>query len=137
MSYDIYLRTPRCPTCGRSGDEVGDLPDPTYNLTAIFDLALTGEPLPNPEISEFSTVLLGEKPERPRGLRLLSGRKAKDTIAMIENALARLADPVWTERFVALEPPNKWGTLKDAVFVMQRLLDAAKECGEEYEWLIH
>jgi hypothetical protein len=30
MSYDIYLR----------GDKEPDLPNPTYNLTPIFDLAL-------------------------------------------------------------------------------------------------
>ena len=137
MSYDIYLITPRCPTCGRSGDSFGDLPDPTYNLTAIFDLALTGEPLPNPETSEFSTVILGAKTDRPRGLRVLSGRKAKDTIVMLENAVGRLEDPAWRDRFIALEPPNKWGDLPGAVYVMKKLLDAGRECGPEFEWLVH
>lgn len=47
MSYDIYLRSEPCDKCGRGGEEP-ELPNPTYNLTPIFDLALTGEPLPNP-----------------------------------------------------------------------------------------
>ena len=39
MSYTISLEGPACPTCGRQGDRP-ECPDPTYNLTEIFDLAL-------------------------------------------------------------------------------------------------
>jgi hypothetical protein len=136
MSYDIYLTSTRCPTCGRAGESCSrDLPEPTYNLTPIFDLALTGEPLPGPSTTEFSVVVLGDKTERPRGLRVLSMRKASDTIPMLEHALDRLKDPAWRDRLIALEPPNKWGTLKDAVSVVERMLEAARE-NPEMEWFI-
>jgi len=105
-------------------------------LTEIFDLALTGEPLPNPQTNEFETVILGATTDRPRGLRILSGRKASDTVKMLENALGRLFDPEWHDRFVALEPPNKWGDLKGARTVVSRLLDAAREY-PSLEWLVH
>ena len=75
MSYDIYLRKlpSPCPTCGHEAPAPApDLPDPTYNLTPIFDLALTGEPLPNSNVSEAAVVLLHQETDRPRGLRLLT-----------------------------------------------------------------
>lgn len=127
MSYDIYLRgdPPACPTCGHRA-EVPDLPDPTYNLTPIFHLALTGEPLPNPDVSELAVVALGARTDHLRGLRVLSGLKAGDTITTIEAAIDRLNDPAWHDRFVALEPENKWGDLPGARMVMGWLLQAAK-----------
>lgn len=125
MSYDIFLRGSACPTCGR-GAEDPELPEPTYNLTPIFDLALTGEPMPNPETNEAQVVLLGRETERPRGLRILSGRRARDTVTMLSNALARSRDPTMRRQFVTLEPPNKWGTLPDAVWVFERLREAAE-----------
>ena len=100
MSYDIYLRKlpSPCPTCGHEAPAPApDLPDPTYNLTPIFDLALTGEPLPNSNVSE----------------------------AQIRVALEKLNDPAHRSAFRALEPSNGWGTTKDAIYVMERLLTAA------------
>ena len=135
MSYNIYLRGAPCPTCGHEADQ-SDLPNPTYNLTEIFDLALTGEPLPNPDVAEGAVVLFRVKTDRPRGLRVLTGRKASDTIEMIENALKRMSDPLWHARFVALEPENGWGTLQGAREVMQRLLQAANEY-PAHIWEIH
>jgi hypothetical protein len=135
MSYDIYLRGEKCDKCGHAPEEP-DLPNPTYNLTPIFDLALTGEPLPNADVPEGHVVLLGAKTDRPRGLRLLSGRKASDTKAMLANALARLRDPAWHDRFVALEPSNKWGDLKGAVRVLEKLAIAADEYPGNV-WEIH
>ena len=78
MSYDIYLRTkkPPCGECGRAFENSYISWIPTYNLTPIFDRALTGEELPNPDVSEAQVVLFKEKTDRPRGLRLLSGHKA-------------------------------------------------------------
>jgi hypothetical protein len=55
---------------------------------------------------------------------------------MLENACKRLRDPEWNARFVALEPPNKWGTLKDAVWVMDKLLEAARDY-RDLTWLVH
>ena len=137
MSYDIYLHPEKsvCPTCLRGAVEP-DLPNPTYNLTPIFDLALTNETLPNPKTSEAAVVLFREKTDRPRGLRLLSGRKAKDTIGDLQVALARLKDPENEEKFRALEPDNKWGTLEDAIFVMARLIQEAIMY-PGHEWEIH
>lgn len=135
MSYDIYLRRPPCPTCGHL-DAGPDLPDPTYNLTEIFDLALTGEPFPNPDVGEGAVVLFRTKTDRPRGLRMLSGRVASDTLVMIENAIRRMDDPAWTARFIALEPENKWGDFPGARRVMQMLFDAAKK-HPDHVWEIH
>lgn len=111
MSYDIQLRGSACASCGHYDEP--DLPDPTYNLAPIFDLALTGEP--------------NRETDRPRGLRLLSGRKAGETAEELRVALGRLQDPAWRDRFLMLEPENRWGTLSDAVSVVVDLLAAAKK----------
>jgi hypothetical protein len=134
MSYDIYLRATPCPTCGHSYEP--DLPDPTYNLTPIFDRALTGEDLPNSEVSEFAVVILKEKTDRPRGLRVLSGRKAKDTKDWIAKAVAHLEDPAEESAFRALEPENKWGDLEGAREVMKALLEAAERF-PEHVWEVY
>ncbi len=136
MSYDIYLDAPedRCQACGREHGSP-DLPGPTYNLTPIFDLALTGEPLPNPNVSEGHVVLLRAATDRPRGLRVLSGRLAEDTVTRLESALAALNDPARDGEFRALEPENGWGTLRDARSVIDRMLDAAREY-PKYRWRI-
>lgn len=135
MSYDINLRAPKCPTCGHGNGDEPDCPDPTYNLTPIFDLALSGEGLPSPAVSEAAVVLLGEKTTRPRGLRLLSGRVAKKTMADINGAIDRLADERMASAFVSLEPENKWGTTPDALWVMRRLRELADEY-PEHTWEI-
>jgi len=140
MSYDIYIRSKHfCPHCGRDSQREGDsyqgqLPNPTYNLTPIFDLALTGEGLPNPEVAESSVVLFGAQTDRPRGLRVLSGRKVGDSIAMIDKALARI--DAQRAAFVKLEPDNGWGTLAGAVEVFERMAAAAKECNPDAVWEI-
>lgn len=134
MSYDIYLREPRCEACGRGGGSPIDH-NPTYNLTPIFDLALTGEPMPNPDVSEAGVVLFGQQTDRPRGLRVLSGRKAADTMTALENGLRRLRDPDWAARFRALEPENRWGTHADAIKVFEYLIKDAKEY-PEHVWEI-
>ena len=126
MSYDIYLKAEKCPTCSRDGDEPRSL-NPTYNLTPIFDAALTDEPLPNPDVGEAGVVLFGEKTDRPRGIRLLNGKKGKDTVAWLEKALGRLRDPAKRAEFVALEPPNGWGTLGGAIEVVGNMLANARE----------
>lgn len=125
MSYDIYLRGRVCETCGNRPSDEPELPNPTYNLTPIFDLAITGEPLPNADVSEGSVVLFRAATDRPRGLRLLTGQTGAQTIAMLTGALARMRDIEWLERFLALEPVNGWGTLHGAMEVIGKLLSAA------------
>lgn len=128
MSYSIELRDSRgpCPTCKRKWPPL-NLPDPTYNLTPIFDLALSGEELPNPETSEGAVVLLSAPTDRPRGLRLLNGLRAGDTAAQIKTALDRLSDPCLHAAFKRLEPSNGWGTVENAISVLLELGDAAEE----------
>jgi hypothetical protein len=138
VSYDIDIRSKHfCAHCGRdsrreSDSYQGELPEPTYNLTPIFDLALTGEPLPNPGTTEASVVLLRVKTDRPRGLRVLSGRKVGDSVAALEAALKRIQDD--PEPFRKLEPDNGWGTLEDAIYVLTRMRDAARECNPDATW---
>jgi hypothetical protein len=136
LSYDIYLRgdPETCPTCGRAAGEP-DLPNPTYNLTPIFDRALTGENLPNPTVSEAMVVLFRKETDRPRGLRLLSGRKARDTLDWLRKTLAHVSDPANAATFRALEPENKWGTLEGAQSVFGKLIAAAEEY-PEHKWEI-
>lgn len=138
MSYDIYLHAdPKvCSACGRSDDYGPDLPDPTYNLTPIFDLALTNEPLPNPEVGEAGVVLLRQATDRPRGLRVLSGRKAGETFKQLSAAVCAVSDPARTAEFRALEPDNGWGDLKGAREVLTRLRDAAEQYPHRV-WEIH
>ena len=136
MSYDIYLNAEKCPHCGSPGSSPDNLPNPTYNLTPIFDLALTGEGLPNPDVAEVAVVLFRKETDRPRGLRVLSGRKAGETVEKIRAAVARMKDPALRERFIALQPENGWGDLAGAEKVMGILLQTA----EEYPactWEIH
>ena len=135
MSYSVYLRAPTCPTCGRGGIDPY-CPDPTYNLTEIFDLAFTGEPMPNAGVSEGAVVLLGAKTDRPRGLRLLSGRSARETFGMFAAALHRMLDPSMRAAFVALEPSNGWGNLTGAIEVMQELRKLAEQ-HPDHVWEVH
>jgi hypothetical protein len=138
MSYDVYIRSKHfCPHCGRDSQRPedsyqGELPGPTYNLTPIFDLALTGEPLPSPGVTEASVVLFKVPTDRPRGLRVLSGRRVGDSVPMLEAALRRIEDA--PEVYKKLEPENGWGTLKDAVWVLTRMRDAAKGCNPDATW---
>lgn len=127
MSYDIDLDGPKCSRCG---EEPGapELPGPTYNLTPIFHLALTGAEPPSADKSEFAVVILGERTDGPRGLRVLSGMHAYETVEILRRGIERMKDPAMRERFLALEPPNKWGTLPDAIYVLEKLLSAAEEC---------
>jgi hypothetical protein len=126
MSYDVYLESPVCDKCGHRGEEP-DLPDPTYNLSPIFDLALTGETFPNSDINEACVVLFKSQTDRPRGLRVLSGRKATDTESQLRRAVETLKDPEKQAAFKALEPENGWGSLSGAILVMEKLLRAAIE----------
>jgi hypothetical protein len=128
MSYDIDLlpAKERCDECG-SRYPRPELPDPTYNLTPIFDFVLTGERLPNPAVSEMEAVLFRTKTDRPRGLRLLSGKRADETIPLLEAALVRAEAPEHRDTLTSLEPSNGWGDLPGAVRVLRKLLDAARE----------
>ncbi len=124
MSYDVYLHGPKCEKCGRQDTEYG--PDPTYNLTPIFDRALTGEELPNPGVGEIDVVLFGEETDRPRGLRLLSGKRAGDTKAVLDAAIDRLSDHKNADTFAKLAPENGWGTVEGALTVLNKLLGLAR-----------
>ena len=130
MSYDVYFKGAKCEKCGHDPERDMNLPGPTYNLTPIFDRALTNEDLPDPNLSEFAVVILKNKTQRPRGLRLLSGRTGADTLKQLENALVQLEDPAREAEFRALEPPNKWGTLESAIECVRKYRDAAREYPE-------
>ena len=134
MSYTVRLIIESCGICGRQG-EVHYGPDPTYNLTQIFDLALTGEDMPNPGVSEYESKLFKVPVDRSRGLEVLSGKVAKDTIASIELAIERMGDAAWRPRLKALEPDNGWGDLDGALRVMKKLLALAQEY-PSYTWAI-
>lgn len=131
MSYDVYLN---CPTCKHNPIEGIN---PTYNLTPIFDFALTGEDCPNPDVAEGQSVVLKAKTDRPRGLRaktdrprglrVLNGRKAGDTLIMIDNALKRLRDPELRDKFDDMLPTNGWGSFDGAVSTFKEMRAMAEE----------
>lgn len=135
MSYDVYLEAPPCDHCQRAGAEP-DLPDPTYNLTPIFDLALSGEGLPNAEVSEVAMVLMGAATDRPRGLRLLSGKTGAESMALLNAALDRMGDERFRPRFLELQPSNGWGDFAGALRVMTTLRRAAEEYPTNI-WRVH
>ena len=121
MSYDIDLI---CEHCNNSAFRT----DPTYNLTPLFDLALTGEPLPNEDVSEMEVVVFGENTDRPRGLRLLNQRRADASVSILRKALGHLRDPAKRDAFECLAKPNNgWGTHEQAIEVVERLITAAEE----------
>ncbi len=124
MSYDIDLKAPVCDKCGKCGDEP-ECPDPTYNLTPIFHFALMGEDQPSPGVSNFEEVVLHKPTERPRGLRVLNGKTGRESQSMLALAMERLLNVNNREKLLAFEPENKWGTLDDAMYVMQRLATLA------------
>lgn len=127
MSYTISLRAQKCEHCGVT-PEIPWLPDPTYNLTPVFDFALTGEPMPNEDVSEIGVVLYGHATDRPRGLRLLDGRRASDTIGVLSRAVERMRDPALAATFDSLKPANGWGDVAGALEVLEKLLLAADRC---------
>jgi hypothetical protein len=135
MSYDIHLMGDKCPTCEHQPRK-DDLGNPTYNLTPMFDFALTGKPMPKDEPPGGAVVLLRAKTRRPYGLRILSGRKAGETLPVILKALSRMDDLKLRGKFLALNPPNHWGDFDGAVNVMKNLRWAA-EANPEMTWEIH
>lgn len=132
MSYTIDLNAKPCSECDETREpEWTECPEPTYNLTPIFDFALTGDrEIPSPDVAEVATVLFGAKTDRPRGLRLLDGRQAHDTVADLDAAMTRLSDPANQEHLEGLEPDNGWGDLGIAVTVIRRLRRLAKDYPE-------
>lgn len=114
MSYDIELKCDKCHA------EPVSLPDPTYNLTPIFDLALVGR---------------DPTEDRPKGLCVLDGRQAGDTIAQLEGAAKRLWSTTYEDELRKLEPANRWGTLECARKVVDELLEAARRF-PEHRWRV-
>lgn len=126
MSYDVYLRSEKCPACGHYGPEPDKL-DPTYNLTPIFHLALTGEEIPNGNITEFEAVVLRKEVDKPRGLRVLNGKTGKESAEMLSDALRRMRGEALHAKFIELEPDNGWGDLPGSIRVIERMLGYAMD----------
>lgn len=125
MSYDVYIVTPGCSTCGKTEDESHTGWNPTWNLSPMFPMALAGKP--------FS-----DEPdqESPYGLRLLSGKLLSETVAALDLALYRMKiDP---ERYQALDAPNGWGVYADAISVFEGLRKLAADVNPALKqtWLV-
>jgi len=132
MSYDIYLLGAPCSACGHEAEQP-ELPDPTYNLTRIFHLALTNEPMPSPEVGSMEEVVLGKPVNAPRGLCCLNGARAGDTTERLRAAIRNITNPARYAEFDVLKPSNGWGTLEGATEVLKELLDAAERY-PDYVW---
>lgn len=78
-------------------------------------------------MTEYEVVVLGKKTDRPRGLRLLDGKKDRDTTGLLMAALDRMGDDWLSEEFLVLQPENGWGDLTGAIQVMRCLYEGALE----------
>lgn len=114
MSYDLYMLNP-------ASEQTTNTLNPTYNLSQIFDRALTGEDFPNPEVAEVGIVLLKTNTDRPRGLRILDGKTGAEAVPLLATALDRI-DANWGE-FKKLEPDNGWGSVGSAVYTLRTMLE--------------
>lgn len=137
MSYDAYLRSfdGKCSHCGQRPPEPEGF-HPTYNLTPIFHLALTGEEMPNQDVPEVAVVLFGKKTDATRGLRVLNGKSGARTVDTLDLAIKRMEDPTMAERFAKLAPENGWGTVDGARETLEKMWRAALEY-PEYIWRVH
>lgn len=113
MSYDVYLRSPPCPTCAHVKEFYID---PTYNLAPIFHLALTGE---DPPTEDYKL--------EGAGLCVLKGKRAKDTLITLDEALFALHEEALRPAFEKLKPPMKSCTVADAIAVLTEMRRAAFE----------
>ena len=131
MSYDVYLESSPCAACGRKGEEPR-CPDPTYNLVAIFHLALTGSKLPDPRAGTLADVVLHEPRANPApcGLEVLAGRTGAESLPVLDLACERICNPDLRASFRALEPENGWGTVEGGKKVLRELRDLAAEYPE-------
>lgn len=114
MSYDIYMLNP-------AGEQTTETMNPTYNLSQIFDRALTGEDFPNPEVAEVGVVLLKTKTDRPRGLRLIDGKTGADAAPLLKAAMERVVSDYDAHR--DLEPENGWGTIDGAQRTLRQMFE--------------
>jgi len=95
MSYDVDFGYPACSACGRSEETVFSW-DPTYNYRKIF-------------------LKAGIHPKEH-----LLGKTGEEAGAMFLRAVeAMQAD---REAFIALEPPNGWGTVAELIECLEERL---------------
>ena len=97
MSYDVYLGTPRCPTCGSYSSEV-EIGNYTSNVSGMW------------------TDALG------RHLKDLEAMEPAEAIALLDAAVEKLNDPANYDKYKAMEPPNGWGDYQGAVEYLTRIL---------------
>ena len=137
MSYTTRLRPPK-PHCEACGSWIEDVtgPDPTYNLSPIFHLALTGETETANSIDEVRTVLFGPRLERPWGLRVLDEKTGRDSLELLTPAAwVRMADPALRPAFLKLQPENGWGTFEGAIKVILQMETLAKQFPGHVWWI--
>lgn len=96
MSYDIWLSID---TGGSEMIEVASVGNCTCNVSPMWTLAL-GHPI-----------------------RELEGKLAADCIPALTAAVTHMADPVNTEAYEALNPPNGWGDHAGATRYLKILRD--------------
>ena len=98
MSYDLCLRMD---TGGKYPAAVTETKSPTYNLCAMFALAL-GQPI-----------------------RELDGMLAADAVPILEKATAAMKKA--PAKFKKLNPPNGWGSYEGALESLCWLLEMCQE----------
>ena len=103
MSLDIYLITEKCPHCGRSGE--GYSANITHNLCDMADALGIYEFLWHPERAGIKT--------------------AGQLIAPLKQAICLMKDA--PAKYKAFDASNGWGTYKDFLPWLERLLEACEQ----------
>lgn len=106
MSLDVYLTSPDCEHCKRSGEELFTR-NITHNLGKLAAAVDLYDPLWHPEE--------------------IGATRAEHLIDLLERGLARLEDPARRDELKALEPSNGWGKLDNLIDFTREYLEACRE----------
>jgi len=102
MSLDLWLKSEKCPHCGRSDDPDFDW-NYTYNVSKMWF-----EVFPNAD-----------------GMVDIDGLTGKESLKKLETfKAAMINDP---NKFKKMNPPNGWGSYTTFLSAIEKLIEAAKE----------
>lgn len=102
MSLDLYLRTEPCEHCGSNGEELASF-NYTYNASSMWYAATPGA----------------------QKMVYIDGMTGAESAPVLKAAIKTLeADP---DRFIAMQPPNGWGSYATFVPWLKSVLTAAEQ----------
>jgi hypothetical protein len=117
MSFDIYLRTPECPTCAHA-ESVYDW-NLTHNLNQMLESTFLSCTATTPLLVGKGSVY------QERSWGRLDGHTAKDALPLLAEASKELLTRPDTYR--RLEASNGWGRYESLVKVLNEVVMACAE----------